>query len=68
MASGVYPAIRSNSWRSISAKVVQRDLSRCRSQGLWAPRLSRRSVSASKVPLMRSRCRRFLTVFGSGLC
>ena len=33
---------------------------------LWAPRLSRRSVSASKVSLMTSRCRRFLTVFGSG--
>jgi hypothetical protein len=27
MASGIYPAIRSNSLRSISAKVVQRDLS-----------------------------------------
>jgi hypothetical protein len=31
-----------------------------------APRLGRRSVSASKVSLMTSRCRRFLTVFGSG--
>ncbi len=48
MTSGIYPAIRSNSLPSISAKVVQRDLSRCRSRSLWAPRLSRRPVSASK--------------------
>jgi len=48
MAPGVYPAIRSNSLPSISAKVVQRDLSRWTSRSLWAPRLSRRSVSASR--------------------
>jgi hypothetical protein len=44
-----YPAIRSNSLPSMSAKVVQRDLPDCWSQSLRAPRLSRRSLSLSKV-------------------
>src|SRR5580700_6528536 len=50
----------------MSAKVVQRNSSRWTSRSLRAPRLSSRSVSVSKVSLMTSRCRRFLTVFGSG--
>jgi non-heme chloroperoxidase len=65
-AAGAYLAIRSNSLPSMSAKVVHRDLSRWTSRSLSAPKLSRRSVSASKVSLTTSRCRRFLTVFGSG--
>ncbi len=66
LAAQPCPAMRSNSLPSMSANVVQRNFVPWMSLSLRAPRLSRRSVSASKVSLMRSRWRRFLTTFASG--
>src|ERR1700742_3895677 len=59
-------ATRSNSLPSGSAKVVHRAVGCSTSRMGVAPRPIRRLLSASNWSARRSRCRRFLTVLGSG--